>query len=278
MCKTMERVDVCGNISLGKGEPLLVIAGPCVIESWDILREVAEALVLLADRLPVTVLFKSSFDKTNRSSLNSFRGPGIKKGLELLLRVKEEFGLPLLSDVHEPWQVQEASDLLDVLQIPAFLCRQTDLLLAAGQSGKTVNVKKGQFMAPEDMKNSVDKVISTGNNRVFITERGTTFGYHNLVVDMRSIPIMREFVPVVFDATHSVQLPGARGDSSGGKREFASPLARAAVAVGADGVFIEVHPDPGKARCDGPNSLPVDRVEEFVSPLVEVRALLGRGC
>jgi len=275
--EAVKRVNVTENISLGKGEPLLIIAGPCVVESWDILRQAAEALVRLKDRLPVTVLFKSSFDKANRSSLTSFRGPGISKGLELLSRVKEEFGLPLLSDVHEVLQVKKASSLLDVLQIPAFLCRQTDLLLAAGQTGKTVNVKKGQFMSPEEMKNSVEKVISTGNKKVFVTERGTTFGYHNLVVDMRSIPIMKEFAPVVFDATHSVQLPGGRGDSSGGERKFAPSLARGAVAAGADGVFIEVHPDPGKARCDGPNSISLDSVEEFISPLVEMRTLVGGG-
>ncbi|RMG58847.1 MAG: 3-deoxy-8-phosphooctulonate synthase [Deltaproteobacteria bacterium] len=267
---SVREVRVTEDLSLREGE-LFLIAGPCVIESPDVVLRTADALRKISDEEGVPVIFKSSFDKANRSSVDSFRGPGLDEGLKVLERVKEEFGLPVLSDVHEVWQVEPASRILDVLQIPAFLCRQTDLLVAAGKSGRAVNVKKGQFMSPGDMVNAVLKVRSTGNENVFVTERGTTFGYNNLVVDMRSFSIMKEFTLTVFDATHSVQLPGGRGKSSGGDRRFAPPLALAAVAAGADGVFMEVHPDPDSALCDGPNSLPLSQVPLLVRRLKAVK-------
>jgi 2-dehydro-3-deoxyphosphooctonate aldolase (KDO 8-P synthase) len=264
----MHKVILTDRIGVGNGEQLLLIAGPCVIENREVLFEAAGFLTELSKRHPINLVFKSSFDKANRSSLSSYRGPNIGEGLKILSEVKEKFDLPLLSDIHEKWQVKEAAKVLDILQIPAFLCRQTDLLLAAGETGKAVNIKKGQFMSPEDMFNSVEKVKSTGNENVFVTERGTTFGYNNLVVDMRSFAVMRRFVPVVFDATHSVQAPGGLGIASGGERELAPPLARAAVAAGADGIFMEVHPDPDRALCDGPNSVKLSEVERIIRSLV----------
>lgn len=253
----------------GKG-PLL-IAGPCVIESPETTFMIAERLKSLSLELDLPVVFKASFDKANRTSVQSYRGPGITEGLRILAAVKERFGLPVLSDVHHPEEVEPAAQVLDILQIPAFLCRQTDLLLAAGKSGKVVNVKKGQFLGPWDVRNIVEKVRATGNGRVMLTERGTSFGYNNLVVDFRGIPVMQDTgCAVIFDATHSIQLPGGQGTQSGGQREFAPVLAKAAVAAGADGLFMEVHPNPDQALCDGPNSLPLDSLKAL---LIQIKAI-----
>ena len=245
-----------------------ILAGPCVIESREIALSTAASLAAIADRVGLPLVYKSSFDKANRTSVTSYRGPGLEEGLAILAEVKRETGLPVVTDIHLPEQAAPVAEVADVLQVPAFLCRQTDLLVAAASTGRIVNVKKGQFLAPWDMKNAVEKLRSTGNGRIWLTERGSSFGYNNLVVDMRSIPQMRAFdVPVVFDATHSVQLPGGLGGASGGQREFVSTLASAAVAAGADGVFMETHPDPDKALCDGPNSLPLDRMESLLKRL-----------
>ncbi len=254
-----------------------VIAGPCVIESRDMTLGIAKELVKISEEIGVTLVFKASYDKANRTSVNSYRGPGIKEGLNVLAQVKEATGLPVLSDVHSTVEVSEAKGVLDVIQIPAFLCRQTDLLLAAGDTGLCVNIKKGQFLAPHDMRYVVEKVHYTGNRKVLLTERGSTFGYNNLVVDMRSIPILATISrPVVFDATHSVQLPGGGLSSSGGERWLAPFLAKAAVAAGADGVFMEVHPDPDKALCDGPNSVPLRWVPRLIRQLKEIYHLVRR--
>lgn len=271
------RINIAGKFLIGDGEPLFFILGPCVIESEYLVMSVAEKIATLKEKLGINVIFKSSYDKANRSSIRSFRGPGILKGLEILEKVKKEFNLPILSDVHREEEVELAEKVLDVIQIPAFLCRQTDLIVRVGQSGKPVNVKKGQFMAPWDMRNVFEKLTSTGNSWVIFTERGTTFGYNNLVVDMRSIPIMKSIgVPVVFDATHSVQLPGGLGSCSGGQREFVEPLAKAAVAAGADGVFLEVHPEPEKALCDGPNSVKLDQLEDLLKKLLDIASVVRR--
>jgi len=252
----------------------LLIAGPCVIESEDLLLRVGEKLRTLQDRHPeLTFVFKSSFDKANRSSINSFRGHGMEYGLRALERVKEEFSLPVTTDIHESWQAEPVSQVVDILQIPAFLCRQTDLLLAAGKTGKPVNVKKGQFMAPWDAKNIVEKLKSAGAREIYLTERGSSFGYNNLVVDFRSLPIMSAFAKVIFDGTHSVQIPGGLGDRSGGQREFAFPLIRAAVAVGVDGVFMETHPDPDRALSDGPNQIPLEDLDRIVEAIIEIRGV-----
>jgi len=255
----------------------LIIAGPCVIESEEHCLRMARALKDLAGQAGLHLVFKASFDKANRSSIRSFRGPGLEEGLRILARVKAETSLPVLSDIHQPAQAAPAARVLDVLQIPAFLCRQTDLLLAAAETGRPVNVKKGQFLSPWEAGNIVEKIRSAGNSRVLLTERGTTFGYQNLVVDFRSVPVMQGHgCPVIFDATHSVQRPGQRGDSSGGDRAFIPVLARAGIAAGADGLFVEVHDDPDRALSDGPNALPLS---EFPRLLQEVRAIaeiLGR--
>lgn len=240
---------------------LIIIAGPCVIESQEHTINMAKALKKLADTYKLDLIFKSSFDKANRMSIASYRGPGIEKGLEILQRVKDTTGLKITSDVHETCQVEKAAKVLDILQVPALLCRQTDLLLECGKSGKPVNVKKGQFLSPRDMGQVVEKIASTGNKNVFITERGTMFGYNNLVVDFRSLIIMRRFAPVIFDCTHSVQLPGANISSSSGEREYAFPLLKAALSVGVDGLFMEVHDNPPEARCDGPNMLTLIEAE-----------------
>ncbi len=262
-----------GGRSFGR-EEFFVIAGPCVLESLELASQVASRLAEVAAALDLPLIFKSSFDKANRTSVTSFRGPGLEQGLEWLGRIKEQTGLPVISDIHTPEQAAPAAQVLDVLQIPAFLCRQTDLLVAASQTMKPVNVKKGQFMAPHDVGPIIAKVQSTGNSQVWLTERGVSFGYNNLVVDMRSIAVMRGFgVPVVFDATHSVQLPGGLGLSSGGERQHVPSLARAAVAAGADAVFIETHPDPAHALCDGPNSLPLDSVAALLKQLKAIHAL-----
>lgn len=252
----MRNFEIVPGLQVGGKAPLLVMAGPCVAESLEICREVAGTAQAICRELGLSYIFKASFDKANRTSIDAFRGPGEREGLKILSAIKEEFGVPVITDVHEPEQCAEVAEVADVLQIPAFLCRQTDLLLAAAKTGRTVNVKKGQFLAPEDMTAVVRKLESTGNRHIMLTERGTTFGYHNLAVDMRSLVIMRNIGnPVVFDATHSVQLPGGNGSSSGGNREFVAPLARAAAAVGIDGLFLEVHPDPDHALSDGANSL-----------------------
>jgi 2-dehydro-3-deoxyphosphooctonate aldolase (KDO 8-P synthase) len=251
----MENPVPIADFWLGKGD-LVMIAGPCVIESADATLTIARTLKEYARELGLPLIFKASYDKANRTSLSSFRGPGLVQGLEILARVKDEVGLAVISDVHQVTDVAPAAEVLDILQIPAFLCRQTDLLVAAAQSGKAVNIKKGQFMAPWDMGQAVDKVSATGNRRVLLTERGAMFGYNNLVVDFRSLPIMRDLgCPVVLDVTHSVQLPGGQGACSGGQRQYIPLLARAGVAVGVDALFMEVHPDPDQALCDGPNSL-----------------------
>ncbi len=246
---------------------MVLFAGPCATESYDICMEVGTSVKALCDKLGIDYVFKASFDKANRTSSGSYRGPSMDMGLEILDMVKQNLKVPIVTDVHESYQCAEVAQVVDVLQIPAFLCRQTDLLKAAARTGKAVKVKKGQFMAPADMKYAVDKVRGEGNNNVFLTERGASFGYHTLVVDMRSLPIMRQFTPVIFDVTHSVQQPGGLGGTSGGQREFAPFLARAAAATGVDGFFIETHPSPEKALSDGPNMIPLNQMEEFVTTL-----------
>jgi 2-dehydro-3-deoxyphosphooctonate aldolase (KDO 8-P synthase) len=269
-----EEIDVAGA-KLGGNNPLFIIAGPCVIESEDVVFHTAQRLKEICGRIGLPLLFKSSYDKANRTSLSSFRGPGLEKGLKVLSDVRARFDIPVISDIHSVEDVRYASEVLDVLQIPAFLCRQTDLVLAASNTGKTVNIKKGQFLAPWDIKNIIDKFTSTGNKNLFITERGASFGYNNLVVDYRGIPIMRSFgYPVIFDVTHSLQLPGGMGKSSGGQREFAEPLAKAAVSVGVDGLFMEVHPEPDKALCDGPNMIKLDEVENLLKICKAIDELL----
>jgi 2-dehydro-3-deoxyphosphooctonate aldolase (KDO 8-P synthase) len=238
------------------GDKLTILAGPCAIESLDIMRETAEGLKQATEELDINYVFKSSYDKANRSSINSYRGLGMEKGLELLAQIKKEFDLPIVTDIHTPEQASIAAKVADILQIPAFLCRQTDLLVAAAKTGKIVNIKKGQFLAPQQMKSLVKKVEDSGNHQIMLTDRGVTFGYNNLVSDFRAIPIMKEFgYPVVFDATHSVQMPGSNGDSTGGDRKFVPILANAAMASGADVLFFEIHPNPDEALCDGPNML-----------------------
>ncbi len=267
-----------GDAIFGGGRPLVLIAGPCVIETLDHTLRTAEALKAISGRLNIGLVFKASYDKANRTSVTSFRGPGMDEGLKILSRVKSEFGLPVLSDVHDLTQVTPAAEVLDVLQIPAFLSRQTDLLAAAGATGKVVNVKKGQFLAPWDMKNAVGKLESVGNRNILLTERGASFGYNNLVVDMRALPIMRETgCPVIFDATHAVQLPGGAGSASSGQRQFVGALSRAAVATGIDGLFWEVHEDPDRALCDGPNSLPLAQVEAQLRQVLAIDAIVKEG-
>ncbi len=258
---------------VGSGQPLLLIGGPCALESEDLARRVAQTMQDICFRLGLTYVFKASFDKANRTSIDSYRGPGLEEGLRILQRIREEMGIPVVSDIHDQAQVRPAAEVLDVLQIPAFLCRQTDLLIAAARTGKPINLKKGQFVSPWDMKNAVAKIRAGGKSRVMLVERGSSFGYNNLVVDMRSLPVMRSFdCPVIFDATHSVQLPGGAGGASGGQRQFIAPLARAAVAVGIDGLFLEIHPDPEHALCDGPNSMPLDKVENLLKTIVGIRS------
>jgi 2-dehydro-3-deoxyphosphooctonate aldolase (KDO 8-P synthase) len=262
-------------ILVGSGQPLLLIGGPCALESEQLARQVAGTLKAICTRLGIRYVFKASFDKANRTSLHSYRGPGITEGLAILAQIRQELGVPVISDIHDVSQVDQAAEVLDILQIPAFLCRQTDLLVAAAGTGKPVNVKKGQFVSPWDMENAVNKLRGAGGSRIMLVERGATFGYNNLVVDMRSLPVMRSFgCPVIYDATHSVQLPGGAGGSSGGQREFIVPLARAAMAVGIDGLFMEIHPQPEKALCDGPNSLPLDGIEPVLAQLLRIRAAL----
>ena len=257
------------DVPLRGGSSFFLIAGPCVIESEEHVLRMARAIQAVTERLRVPLIFKSSFDKANRTSLHSYRGPGLEKGLEALRRVKEETGVALLTDVHEVSQVEPVARVCDVIQIPAFLSRQTDLLLAAGRTGRVVNIKKGQFVSPLEVRHAVEKVRSTGNERIVITERGSAFGYNNLVVDMRALPILRSFgVPVVLDVTHSVQLPGGAGNASGGQPEFIEPLARAGVGAGLDGIFMEVHDNPAAALSDGPNALPLSQLEPLLERLL----------
>ncbi len=271
-----KRVDISG-IRVGGGGPLALIAGPCVIEDESATVDLARRIAEICADAAVPFIFKASYDKANRTSIKSFRGPGLEKGLEILARVKSEVGCPVLSDVHEPAQAERAAKVLDVLQIPAFLCRQTDLLLAAAQTGKPVNVKKGQFLAPWDMKNVVAKIETMGNRRILLTERGTCFGYNNLVSDMRSLPILRSLgYPVVFDATHSVQLPGGEGTASGGQRDLVPCLVRAAVAAGVDALFLEVHPDPAKARSDAATMIPLGELRALLDTAKSIHALVNK--
>jgi len=272
----MNNIVNIGNISIGKGQPLLLISGPCVIEDYATTHAIAVYLKELTLKLNIPFMFKASYDKANRTSLNSFRGPGIKDGLEILERIKTELNLVIISDVHRATEIATAARVLDVIQIPAFLCRQTDFILEVARTGKPLNIKKGQFLAPWDIANVVEKVTSTGNKKILITERGTMFGYNNLVADFRSIKIMQDTGwPVIFDATHSIQLPGGAGTSSGGEREFAPILAQAAVAAGADGIFVEVHPNPDKALCDGPNSLKLETLDELLARLKAIRKAIS---
>ena len=267
---TMHPVTI-GSITIGEGHPLALIAGPCAIEAKGFMLDLAARLRDIAAKAGVPFVFKSSYDKANRTSIRSYRGPGLQAGLEILQKVKESVDVPVLSDVHAVEEVESASEVLDVLQIPAFLCRQTDLVVAAAQTGKPVNVKKGQFLAPWDAQNIVEKIRSTGNEAVLLTERGVSFGYNNLVADMRSLVVLRAFgVPVVFDATHSVQLPGGAGAASSGQREFVPYLARAAVATGCDALFMEIHPDPDHAPSDGPNMLRLDDLPALLAQVTQI--------
>jgi 2-dehydro-3-deoxyphosphooctonate aldolase (KDO 8-P synthase) len=258
-------------IEVGSGLPLLLIAGPCALESEGMARRVAGTMQEICARLGFSYVFKASFDKANRTSLSSYRGPGLDEGLAILSRIRHEFQVPVVSDVHETIQVQAVAEVLDLIQIPAFLCRQTDLLAAVARTGKPVNLKKGQFVSPWDMEHGVNKIRQAGGRKIMLVERGASFGYNNLVVDMRGLSVMRNFgCPVIFDATHSVQLPGGAGGSSGGQREFIAPLSRAAVAAGIDGLFMEVHPDPDTALCDGPNSIALDQIEGILTQLARI--------
>jgi 2-dehydro-3-deoxyphosphooctonate aldolase (KDO 8-P synthase) len=263
-----------GALKIGAPAPLLLIAGPCVIESRDHALKMARAIRAVASGLGMPCVFKASFDKANRTSRESYRGPGIVEGLKILQAVKDETGVPVLTDIHEPHQAVEAARVCDILQIPAFLCRQTDLLEAAARTGVAVNVKKGQFVSPWDMKHAVEKVRGAGNDRVFLTERGSSFGYNNLVVDMRSLQVMREYAPVVFDLTHSMQLPGGAGSTSGGMREFGEMLARAATAAGIDGLFLEVHDNPTAALSDASTQWPLEKLAPLLEQVLAIRAVV----
>ncbi len=264
-----EKVSITDKITLG-GDRMVLFAGPCAAESYDICMETGIHVKKLCEELGIDYVFKASFDKANRTSSGSYRGPSMDMGLEILSMVRNELNVPVVTDVHESYQCAEVATVVDVLQIPAFLCRQTDLLIAAAKTGKPVKVKKGQFMAPEDMRYAIDKVRGEGNKNVFLTERGSMFGYNNLVVDMRSLPIMRQYTPIVFDVTHSIQRPGGLGGKSGGDRQFATYLAKAAAAVGVDGFFIETHPHPEKALSDGPNMVPLNEMRDFLTILKNV--------
>ncbi|OGW83675.1 MAG: 3-deoxy-8-phosphooctulonate synthase [Omnitrophica bacterium GWA2_52_8] len=269
----VQTVTVYPQVVFGDPSRFVFIGGPCVIESESSVLRHAEKISAICRDLGIPYVFKASFDKANRSSSKSFRGPGLEAGLKILSRVKKEFGIPVLSDVHEAAQVDACAEVLDILQIPAFLCRQTDLIFAAGKTGKTVNVKKGQFLSPWDARNIVDKLKETGCNKILLTERGASFGYNNLVSDFRSIPVMRGFgYPVIFDATHSVQLPGGQGTASGGMAEFIPTLAKCGIAAGADAVFMEVHEDPSKALSDGPNAMPLTKLKSLLELLDRVHA------
>ena len=271
----MTKTVSIGKIKIGGKAPLVLIAGPCVIENESSAVRHAKAIKAIADRLDIPYIYKSSYDKANRTSMRSYRGPGIKKGIQILKKVKEETGVPILSDVHCREELDAAAKVLDVIQIPAFLSRQTDFIIAAAKTGKVINIKKGQFMAPWDVKFAIEKAESAGNRSIVITERGVSFGYNNLVSDMRALPLLGELgYPVIFDATHSVQLPGGQGKASGGEVRFVPVLARAAVAAGCDGLFLEVHEDPECALCDGPNSLAVKSLEELLVTVKEIHSIV----
>ena len=272
----MHSTHVGDRITIGEGQPLALIAGPCVIESEDFTLKMATEIRKVCDRLEIPLIFKASFDKANRTAIDSFRGQVMDKGLAILQRVKEEVDVPVLTDIHESQQAATVAEVVDVLQIPAFLCRQTDLLIAAAQTGKTINVKKGQFLAPWDMKNVVKKLEASGAENILLTERGTSFGYNTLVVDFRSFPQMRDLgYPVIFDATHSVQMPGGAGNKSGGQRQFVPYLARAAAAIGIDAMFMEVHENPDVALSDGPNMVPLDQLETVLKQVLGIRQALA---
>ena len=274
MPKVTQPISI-GPFNIGGNSPLVLIAGPCVIESEKIVRQIAEKLKRITEDLRVPFIFKASYDKANRSSIKSFRGPGLKKGLKILQKIKTDLNIPILSDVHKEEEILPASEVLDILQIPAFLCRQTDLLTKAALTEKPINIKKGQFMAPWDMKNVVNKLEESGNKNILLTERGVTFGYNNLVVDMRSLVLMRDYgYPVVFDSTHSLQQPGGKGTMSGGQREMIPDLARGAVAVGCDALFMETHPDPDQALSDGPNMLKLDLLPVLLEQLVTLHQIV----
>lgn len=267
----VKRVKIGNKFDIGGNERFTLIAGPCVIESEELVMEVAGKLKEITDRLGVNFVFKSSFDKANRSSIHGYRGPGIDEGLRVLQKVKDTYNVPVVTDVHEAWQCEKLAKVVDIIQIPAFLCRQTDLLIAAAATGLPVNVKKGQFLAPWDMKNVVTKMEESGNPNIMLCERGSTFGYNNMVVDMRSFLEMRQFgYPVVFDVTHAVQKPGGNGDSTGGNREYVYPLMRAGLAIGVDAIFAEVHPNPDCAKSDGPNMLKLEDVEEILKMAIKI--------
>lgn len=267
----VKRVKIGNKFDIGGNERFTLIAGPCVIESEELVMEVAGKLKEITDRLGVNFVFKSSFDKANRSSIHGYRGPGIDEGLRILQKVKDTYNVPVVTDVHEAWQCEKLAKVVDIIQIPAFLCRQTDLLIAAAATGLPVNVKKGQFLAPWDMKNVVTKMEESGNPNIMLCERGSTFGYNNMVVDMRSFLEMRQFgYPVVFDVTHAVQKPGGNGDSTGGNREYVYPLMRAGLAIGVDAIFAEVHPNPDCAKSDGPNMLKLEDVEEILKMAIKI--------
>jgi len=272
----MNTVSV-GNIKIGTGHPLVLLAGPCVLEGLERSLKIGRGIKEITQRLGIPYVFKASFDKANRSSFNGFRGPGIEEGLKMLQTIKDELQVPIVSDIHNETQIEAAAKVLDIIQIPAFLCRQTDLLYAAAKSGKTVNVKKGQFMSPKDMENVIHKLEEGGNKNILLTERGASFGYNNLVVDMRSFPIMRSFgYPVVFDATHSVQLPGGAGTSSAGNREYVEYLTRAAVGAGVDALFMEVHDNPAEALCDGPNMVYLDKLEDLLKDALAINEIVNK--
>lgn len=267
----MTKEIIVENVKIGGDNVFVLIAGPCVIETEDLTFEICEELKNICEETKIPFIFKASYDKANRSSIDSFRGPGLEKGIEILKRIKEKYRVPVLTDVHCVTHVEKVAKIVDIIQIPAFLCRQTDLLVECGKTKKAINVKKGQFLSPYEIKNVIEKIESTGNKNILITERGTFFGYNNLVNDFRSLPIMRSFgYPVIFDATHSVQQPGGLGKASGGNREFVPYLAKAAVAVGCDGIFMEVHPQPEKAKSDGPNMLSISEVKNLLEKLLKI--------
>lgn len=272
------RVVNVSGVSIGYGKQIVLIAGPCVIENEEVTIRIAKSLKSITQKHGVPFIFKASYDKANRTSIRSFRGPGLKRGLEILKEIRSSLEIPVLSDVHRFEEIEPASEVLDVLQIPAFLCRQTDLIVEVARTGKPINIKKGQFMAPHDIIHVIEKAASTGNESIMVTERGYCFGYNNLVTDIRALPVMRSFgYPVIYDATHSAQRPGGMGSSSGGEREMVPYLARAAVAAGIDGLFLEVHEDPEKALSDGPNSFPLQRLSELLELIIKIDSIVKKG-
>lgn len=266
-----------GNYEVGQGKPLLLLAGPCVLEGYERSLKIGAAVKNITDKLGIPYVFKASYDKANRSAFNSFRGPGLSEGLQILSRIKKELAVPVVSDIHEVSQIEQAAEVLDILQIPAFLCRQTDLVFAAAKTGRVINVKKGQFLAPWDMSNVINKIKEAGNENIMLTERGSSFGYNTLVTDMRGLAIMREFgYPVVMDATHSVQIPGGQGTSSGGQSQYVPHMARAAAAVGIDALFLEVHDNPREALSDGPNMVALDSLEKLLVDVLAIHKIVNR--